>query len=150
LTGDAAHGNAVFERECVACHRLGERGNEVGPNLALVRNRTPEAMVEAILDPNRNVAPNYVSYVVVDDSGRSTTGLVTSETATSITLARDKGVTETIQKQNIEAMKSTGTSLMPEGLEKTIDPQSMADLLAFLQSVQYDIGTLPDFAEPKK
>jgi putative membrane-bound dehydrogenase-like protein len=150
LTADAAHGNAVFERECVACHRLGERGNEVGPNLALVRNRTPEAMVEAILDPNRNVAPNYVSYVVVDDSGRSTTGLVTSETATSITLARDKGVTETIQKQNIEAMKSTGTSLMPEGLEKTIDPQSMADLLAFLQSVQYDIGTLPDFAEPKK
>jgi putative heme-binding domain-containing protein len=150
LTGDAAHGNAVFERECVACHRLGERGNEVGPNLALVRNRTPEAMVEAILDPNRSVAPNYVSYVVVDDSGRTTTGLITSETAASITLARDKGVTETIQKQNIEAMKSTGTSLMPEGLEKTIDPQSMADLLAFLQSVQYDIGTLPDFAAPKK
>jgi putative heme-binding domain-containing protein len=76
--------------------------------------------------------------------------LITSETATSITLARDKGVTETIQKQNIEAMKSTGTSLMPEGLEKTIDPQSMADLLAFLRSVQYDIGTLPDFAAPKQ
>jgi putative heme-binding domain-containing protein len=150
LVGDALRGDKVFERECTACHRLGERGKDVGPNLALIRNLAPEALVEAILDPNRNVAPNYVSYVVVDDSGRTTTGLIMSETATSITLARDKGVAETIQKQSIEQMKSTGTSLMPEGLEKTIDPQSMADLLAFLHSVQYDIGTLPDFAEPAR
>ena len=76
------------------------------------------------------------------------TGLIQAETAGSLTLARDKGVTETIQKQNIEQIKSTGTSLMPEGLEKTIDPQSMADLLAFLEAVQYDIGTLPDFVAP--
>ena len=101
------------------------------------------------MDPNREVQPNYVSYLVVDTSGRSTTGLVLAETAASVTLARDKGVTETIQKQDIDVMKSTGQSLMPEGLEKTIPPEQMADLLEFLKSVQYDIGTLPDFATPK-
>ncbi len=106
--------------------------------------------MEAILDPNREVQPNYVGYLIVDTSGRSVTGLIQTETAGSLTLARDKGVTETIQKQDIEQIKSTGTSLMPEGLEKTIDPQSMADLLAFLEAVQYDIGTLPDFVAPAK
>jgi len=147
--GDATRGLAVYERECVSCHKLGERGFQVGPNLVLTRNRTPSALIESILDPNREVQPNYVSYLVVDTSGRSTTGLVLAETAASVTLARDKGVTETIQKQDIDVMKSTGLSLMPEGLEKTIPPEQMADLLEFLKSVQYDIGTLPDFATPK-
>jgi putative heme-binding domain-containing protein len=150
LSADAVRGNKVFERECAACHQLGERGFTVGPNLALVRNRTPGAMLEAILDPNREVQPRYVNYVVVDTDGRTATGLVTGETATSVTLGRDKGVSETVLKQNIDDIKSTGKSLMPEGLEKTVDLQAMADLLAFLKQVQYDIGTLPDFAQPEK
>ncbi len=94
--------------------------------------------------------PNFISYVVVDDSGRTFTGLVTAESATSITLTRDKAQSETVLKSNIEAIRSTGKSLMPEGLEKTIDPQQLADLLAYLKQMQYDIGTLPDFIEPEK
>jgi putative membrane-bound dehydrogenase-like protein len=149
LPSDAARGDKVYERECMACHRLGDRGFQVGPNLALIRNRTPAALLEAILDPNREVQPGFVNYVVADDSGRTLTGLIVGETANSITLARDKGVTETIMKKNIEQIHGTGKSLMPEGLEKTVDPQGLADLLAFLKQVQYDIGTLPDFAPPK-
>jgi putative membrane-bound dehydrogenase-like protein len=147
--GDALRGEKVYERECMACHRLGERGFQVGPNLALIRNRTPQALLEAILDPNREVQPSYVNYVVTDDAGRTVSGLIVAETANSITLARDKGATDTLQKSNIEEITSTGKSLMPEGLERTVDPQGLADLLAFLKQVQYDIGTLPDFVEPK-
>ncbi len=149
LPADAARGDKVYQRECMICHRLADRGYQVGPNLALIRNRTPQALLEAILDPNREVQPRYVNYVVIDDGGRTMTGLVTAETANSITLARDKGVTETVLKKNIEQMQATGKSLMPEGLEKNIDPQSMADLLEFLKHVQYDIGTLPNFVEAK-
>jgi putative heme-binding domain-containing protein len=148
LAGDPDRGDKVYQRECMGCHRLGERGFQVGPNLALTRNRTPAALMEAILDPNREVQPSFVSFVVVDDSGRTMTGLLTSESASSITLAREKGGSETILKANIDEMKSTGKSLMPEGLEKTVDMQNMADLLAFLKQVQYDVGTLPDFVEP--
>ncbi len=150
LAGDVARGEKVYERECMTCHRLGERGFQVGPNLALIRNRTPAALLEAILDPNREVPPIYVNYVVVDESGRTTSGLVVAETAASVTLGRNNGVTETILKQNIDRITSTGMSLMPEGMETLIDPQAMADLLAFLAEVQYDIGTLPDFAQPGK
>jgi len=147
LAGDAVRGLTVYERECAACHQLGQRGFAVGPNLALVRNRTAAALLEAILDPNREVPPNYVNYVVLDTSGRTFTGLIAAETAASVTVARDKGASDTVLKQDIDQIKSTGKSLMPEGLEKTVDPQAMADLLAFLGSVRYDIGTLPDFAE---
>ena len=147
--GDALRGEKVYERECMACHRLGERGFQVGPNLALIRNRTPQALLEAILDPNREVQPSFVNYVVTDDAGRTFSGLIVAETANSITLGRDKGVTDTLQKNNIEEITSTGKSLMPEGLERTVNPHDLADLLAFLKQVQYDIGTLPDFVEPK-
>ncbi len=150
LDGDAARGDKVYERECMTCHRLGDRGFQVGPNLALIRNRTPAALLEAILDPNREVQPSFVNYAVVDDSGRTVTGLILAETANSITLVRDKGVTETLLKQNIAELHSTGKSLMPEGLEKNVDPQGLADLLTFLRQVQYDIGTLPDFAQPQE
>ncbi len=150
LSGDPSRGDRVYQRECMICHRLADRGFEVGPNLALVRNRTDGALLEAILDPNREVHPGFVNYVVIDDSGRTLTGLIRTETATSITLTRDKAASETVLKQNIDQIKSTGKSLMPEGLEKNINPQEMADLLAFLKQMQYDIGTRPDFVDPEK
>src|SRR5262249_42729738 len=94
MTGDAARGERIYERECMGCHRLGDRGSQLGPNLALTRSRAPGALLEAVLDPNREVQPNYVSYLVIDDSGRTLTGLITAETPTSITLGREKGQTE--------------------------------------------------------
>ena len=145
-----ARGSKVYERVCAQCHRLGERGFQVGPNLALTRNRTPAALLEAILNPNLELPPNFVNYIVIDHNGRTVTGLVIGETAASVTLGRENGATETILKKNIDQMTSTGTSLMPEGLEKLVDQQNMADLLAFLANVHYDIGTLPDFAQPGK
>jgi putative heme-binding domain-containing protein len=149
-SGDASRGEQVYERECTSCHRLAERGFAVGPNLALTRNRSPQALLEAILDPNREVQPNYVNYVVTDDTGRTSTGLIGAETANSITLVREKGLQETIQKSHIEEIHSTGKSLMPDGLEEKIDVAAVADLLAFLKQVQYDIGTLPDFVPAKE
>lgn len=143
LRGDPAAGSKIYERECSACHQLGDRGAKLGPNLALTRNRTPEALLVHILDPNREVQPAYVQYVVVDDRGRTLTGLVTSETPNSLTLARERGASDTILKSNIEAISSTGRSMMPEGFERSLDPQAMANLLAFLLDIQYDIGTIP-------
>ncbi len=142
-------GALVFEQRCATCHRLGDRGAVVGPNLALVRNRTPQALLEAILDPNREVQPGFVNYVALDDAGRTVTGILSADSPTSITLTRDKGETETLLKQNLEALRSTGKSLMPEGLEKDISPAQMADLLSFLTEMQYDIGTRPDFVSPE-
>jgi putative membrane-bound dehydrogenase-like protein len=132
LAADAARGKTVFQRECQACHRLGERGHNVGPSLLTIRNRTPEEVLGSLLDPNREVAPNFQEYVVVLDDGRILTGIVAEETATSVTLRRAEGIEETVLRRNIEEISGTGRSLMPEGFEKKIKPQEMADLLAYL------------------
>jgi putative membrane-bound dehydrogenase-like protein len=132
MSGDRARGQKVAERECLTCHRVGEKGHDVGPNFATIRHRTPEEVLTHLLDPNREVPPNFMQYVVAVDDGRVATGMIASETATSITLKRAENVQETILRQNIEQISSTGTSLMPEGMEKKLSLQDAADLLSFL------------------
>ena len=132
LSGDGKRGEVIFRRECTTCHRLGDQGHDVGVNLATVKNRTAGEILVHVLDPNREVSPNFLDYIVVTDEGRTTTGIIAAETATSITLRRAEGQQETILRQNIDEITSSGVSLMPEGLEKKISPQEMADLLQFL------------------
>jgi putative heme-binding domain-containing protein len=107
-------------------------GNEIGPSLASFRTRGPEAILVNVLDPNREVNPQYVNYLLVTADGRSVTGMIASETANSVTLRRAENATDTVERADIEELRSSGMSIMPEGLEKQIDPAAMADLLAYL------------------
>lgn len=132
LAADKERGRKVFEQNCLACHKLADKGHDVGPNLSTIRHRTPEEVLLHVLDPNREVQPNFLEYVLVTDDGRIVTGIIGTETATSITLRRAENVQETILRQNIEQISSTGKSLMPEGFEQKIKLPEMADLLAFL------------------
>jgi putative membrane-bound dehydrogenase-like protein len=136
LKGDAAKGKAVFKNHCSTCHRLEGVGEAIGADLMAIRDRGTESVLLNILDPNREVKPQYLSYVVALDNGRTVTGMITAETATGITLRRLDGVSETFLRANIEDLRSTGMSFMPEGLEKQIDLQAMADLLAYLNSIK--------------
>ncbi|WP_169974152.1 PVC-type heme-binding CxxCH protein [Tautonia rosea] len=134
--GNAAQGRAVFDRSCATCHRLGDTGHPVGPNLVSVSRRTPDELLTHILDPNREVAPDAIEYLVALRDGRVTSGLIASESAASLTLLRAGGEQETVLRLDIEELSSTGRSLMPEGLEKEIAPPEMADLIAFLLRLQ--------------
>jgi putative heme-binding domain-containing protein len=89
-----------------------------------------------VLDPNREVNPQYVNYLLVTTSGRSITGLIAAETGTSVTLKRQENASDTVLRANIEELKSTGQSIMPEGLEKQLDQQALSDLIAYLLSVK--------------
>jgi putative heme-binding domain-containing protein len=130
--GDASRGRTVFSRVCASCHRLEGVGHEIGPSLASFRNRGSEAILINVLDPNREVNPQFVNYVLVTQDGRSLTGLVASETANSVTLKRADDATDTVERADIEELHATGLSIMPEGLEKQIDVGQMTDLLTYL------------------
>ncbi len=130
--GDISRGRQVFSKVCAACHRLEGVGHEIAPNLASFRNRGAEAILVNVLDPNREVNPQYVNYVLITNDGRSMTGMIAAETANSVTLKRAEEITESIPRDEIEQLRSSGLSIMPEGLEKQIDPAAMADLLAYL------------------
>lgn len=136
LKGDAAKGKAIFKTVCSACHRLEGVGEEVGADLAAIRDRGTESMLLNILDPNREVLPKYLSYYLETDKGRTITGMITAETANGLTIRRADGTSETVLRVNIAELRSTGLSFMPEGLEKQVDVPGMADLLAYLNSIK--------------
>lgn len=136
VDGNPERGRVTFVKNCAACHKVGDVGHEIGPNLAAMRNRGAEAILVNVLDPNREVNPQYVNYVAITKEGRSLSGMITAETAGGITLVRGEGAKDSLLRVDLDELKSTGVSLMPEGLEKQIDQQTMADLLAYLLTTE--------------
>jgi putative membrane-bound dehydrogenase-like protein len=132
LQADHQQGEIVFRRECQTCHRVGTAGQELGPNLATIRNRTPEEVLLHILDPNREVAPNYVAQAILLTDGRSLSGIVTAEDAGTLTVKSTAGSESVISRAEITEINSTGQSLMPVGFEQRITLQEMSSLLEFL------------------
>ncbi len=133
--GDSDRGKQVFKKNCSACHRLEDVGTAVGAELRGIRQRGLPSVLLNILDPNREVKPKFLSYVVATTDGRVLAGMISAETANSITLRRVDGTTNTVLRIDIEEMSSTGLSFMPEGLEKTVTMQDMADLLSYLNEI---------------
>ena len=130
--GDAARGRKIFETTCAPCHLAGGIGSDLGPNLATIRQWNPEQVLINILDPNREVAPNFVLYIVEMKDGRVVDGIVTAESAGNVTLKRLGNLEETLLRGDIARITGSSRSFMPEGLEAAIGVEQMADLLAFL------------------
>ena len=133
LNGDPDRGKQLFRQTCASCHKLDDVGTAVGAELSAIRDRGSSALLLNILDPNREVKPKFLSYVVLTRDGRVLTGLIAEESANSLTLKRVDGSELTIQRSEIEELRNTGLSFMPEGLEEKLDHQAMADLLEYLK-----------------
>jgi len=131
--GDAQLGSKHFAKHCAACHQLAGIGQQVGPDLASVGDKSPQGLLTAILDPNRAVEARYVNYTATTKAGLSVSGLLQGETSTTITLVAADGKKHDLLRQDLDELTSTGKSVMPEGLEKDIPYAAMADLLAFLR-----------------
>ena len=139
MKGDAERGAKVFAKTCATCHEYKGTGSPVGPQLASVKDKTAEGLLIAILDPNRAVEPRYINYVAQTKTGQTLTGLIQSETSTSVTLVGADGKKHELLRSNIDELTSTSKSLMPEGLEKDISQAAMADLIAYIRG-QATIG----------
>jgi putative membrane-bound dehydrogenase-like protein len=133
---DVERGKKVFAKTCASCHKLEGVGVQVGADLlSALRNKTREQLLIDILDPNREVDPRYLSYEVTTRRGQVMTGMIASETASSLTLRRGEGAEDTILRSQIESVVSSGLSLMPEGLEMQLSKQDLADVIAYLMKV---------------
>jgi putative heme-binding domain-containing protein len=131
--GDMTRGQAAFKRLCASCHRLGDVGVEIGPDLKALTDRSPEAMLVAVLDPNRAVETKYLNYSAMLTDGRVVTGMLASESGSGITLVTQEGKKHEIARADIEKLESSGKSLMPDGIEKDLSPQDLADIVAYLK-----------------
>ncbi|HMF17773.1 MAG TPA: PVC-type heme-binding CxxCH protein, partial [Gemmataceae bacterium] len=131
-TGNVAKGLEVFKKNCAKCHRHGQLGENIGPNLTGFAVHPKAKLLTEIIDPNRSVEGNYREYRVVTTSGRTLNGLLASETKTAIELIDNEAKKHTILREDIDRLISSAKSIMPEGFEKQISEGEFIDLLEFL------------------
>lgn len=136
MQGDAEAGAVIHERRCAQCHRMGAVGFDVGPAWSSIRSNPPEKTLGSILYPSREIKPDYVDYVIETADGRVLTGIIVSATPTGVVLRGGGGAEETLLRSAIRSMRSTGISLMPEGLAEGLEPRDIADLFAFMRTAE--------------
>jgi putative membrane-bound dehydrogenase-like protein len=143
MTGDSHRGKETFAKRCSVCHRLQDVGFVVGPDLAALANKSPEYLLTSILDPSKEVDSRYIEYVASTKAGRTFTGILASETGTSITLKGQEGKEIVLLRSDLDDLQSSGKSLMPEGLEKDLSKQDLADVMAYVAQAGTPPKSLP-------
>jgi putative heme-binding domain-containing protein len=136
LKGDAAKGKIIFhaqKSQCATCHKVDGQGQEVGPELTTIgKMRSRELLLESLLEPSRRVDPQYQSYLVRTQSGKSLTGLLATRDDKAVVLKDAQGKLQTIEKDDVESIEASRQSIMPAGLLRDLTPQDAADLLEYL------------------
>ncbi len=138
--GDAERGRKIFfektEVSCVRCHKIADRGGEVGPDLSkIATDKKREYLLEAIVDPNRTIAKNFETVMLATDDGQIHAGIVRHEDDQIIRLITAEGKLNTIDKSTIEERKA-GKSSMPEDLLKHLLKSEVRDLVEFLSGLK--------------
>jgi uncharacterized protein len=133
-SGDAANGKVLYQKHCALCHKHGDLGNVIGPDLTGMAVHPKAELLVNILDPNRSVEGNFRTYNVQTTDGVVVTGMLAGETKTSIEIVNVQGKREVVLREDIDRMSGSQKSLMPEGFESQMTREEMKDLLEFLTS----------------
>lgn len=139
--GNIEQGKQVFlnteKSLCLKCHRVGDKGDRIGPELSGLGNRFSRIYIaESILDPNRTIAPSFGTLVVRLDSGQVLSGIKIVETENFLTLVDNQAQKHVFNKTEIAEQKTSPLSTMPEGLEKKLSENEFVDLVAYLASLK--------------
>lgn len=127
-------GKLVFTKNCAACHKIGNEGALIGPQLDGIGQRGLERLCEDILDPNRNVDGSFRTTLLELKDGEAASGLFRREEGELVVLANVAGQEFTVPKKNIAERRESETSLMPENFGELMTPAEFNDLMAYLLS----------------
>jgi putative heme-binding domain-containing protein len=142
IDGDAGRGRSLFfgsKASCSACHRIGELGENIGPNLTSIGEiRTRRDLLEAVVFPSASFARNYEPYTVLSKSGIAHSGVISRTTSDAIYLITGDRTTIRIPSSEIEddGVMPSNVSIMPQGLDRILQPRELKDLLAYLESLR--------------
>ncbi|MBX3451970.1 MAG: c-type cytochrome [Planctomycetaceae bacterium] len=130
--GDTERGRQLYDKRCANCHQWEGKGHAVGPNLGESRNKPWQALLNAVLDPNQAVDQRYIAYAAATGDGLTHQGLLTDEADDAITLLAAEAKSVRIERSNLDDLVSSNRSLMPEGFERDLSPQDLADIFALV------------------
>ncbi|MCA9039150.1 MAG: HEAT repeat domain-containing protein [Planctomycetaceae bacterium] len=132
--GNQEAGHGLFKKHCSICHKIGNEGVLVGPQLDGIGGRGLERIVEDILDPNRNVDTMFRSTTIITEEGKVLTGLVRREEGTNLILVDNKGKEFAVPLEEIDEQITSSNSLMPENVSELMNEVEFRDLVAYLLS----------------
>jgi putative heme-binding domain-containing protein len=136
----ADEGRKVFEANCASCHRFGGLGNDhgiAGLNLSASPLRSAKySLLEAVMFPNRKIAPEHETTVITTTDGRTIPALVLRESAQSVTVLTREGTETEVPKAQIKSRQKEKTSLMTEAMADAMNQGQWRNLLAFLTAPQ--------------
>lgn len=130
--GNIERGRQLYDKRCANCHQWEGKGHAVGPNLGESRNKPWQALLNAVLDPNQAVDQRYIAYAAATGDGLTHQGLLTDEADDAITLLAAEAKSVRIERSNLDDLVSSNRSLMPEGFERDLSPQDLADIFALV------------------
>jgi len=142
LAGDPQAGRNLFfnpqsKVQCAKCHNVGGEGGRIGPALDRIANRrAPEFIMESILQPSKEIAPEYEAVAVATKDGRVITGLRINETNFSIQLTEENGRFHSLLKRDLEELQVLKKSLMPENVGELLTVKELHDLFAYLMTLE--------------
>ena len=138
--GDIRRGQLVFANSkaaCVACHAIGYKGGNIGPDLSRIgKIRTERDLLESLLFPSVSFVRSYEPVLIVTTSGKQVSGLIRKETPDEIVLATGAKEEVRVPRADIEEIRPGTVSIMPAGLETQLTREQLLDLIAFLKSRQ--------------
>jgi len=138
--GNAAAGERIFFHPrgpaCYRCHQVDGRGGAIGPELSVTpQNLTPERLLESLLRPSKEIAPQFASWVVIREDGTTFTGVLMSETPDGTRhFGAADGQIISVAPANVAELRPQNTSIMPENLHDQLTRGELADLIAFLHA----------------
>ena len=149
--GMAANGARLFEKHCANCHLLHGKGTALGPDLTGAERRDRRKLVGNIVDPSAEVRPQFVSHIALTGDGRIVTGLLAASSDSTITLLDAKNKRIVLNRSEVEELRESPVSLMPEKLLDELTDQQIRDLVSFIQSEQSEsaLPRQPRRSEPK-
>jgi putative heme-binding domain-containing protein len=130
---DTRAGRAHFQKLCAACHRLGQEGVRVGPELTGAGRHGVRYFLENIIDPNAVIGSDFQATVVETKQGDVLTGMIVSSNPDSLTL-RTSAQEVVVPTGDISRRTTSELSLMPEGLLDSLNDREQVELLKFLTS----------------
>jgi putative heme-binding domain-containing protein len=132
LTGDVNRGRDLFASTCAKCHVPQAGRPRIGADLSGINNKTKEELLNSILNPSAAIEARFVNYIVTTKDGKIEDGILANETPGAVTLRNgDRDVT--ILRKNIAEIRASAISLMPEGYEKSLTKQQIADIISYLR-----------------
>jgi putative heme-binding domain-containing protein len=142
MGGDSQRGRKLFfdlqsKLQCAKCHSISGEGGRIGPALdRIASRRAGEFIIESILEPSKEIAPEYEAVAVGTKDGRVITGLRINETNFSIQLHEENGRFHSFLKRDLEEVKVMKKSLMPENFGELLTVKDLHDLFAYLMTLE--------------